>query len=179
MNGNSIVISSEKTWWYETMAVVFHCSPDGFQFCGDNKPVSPHESAVGQDISVRYGDRLKGEGYIRVLILMGKYIVVVLIQLLPSHWQRCHLLESRWKRHLYVFCYSQWTQLDHHIEQSAWTMGSIWLGKSTKTRMCAGGRAGKEIWACGGAAYHQSTLIGNAWFLMMWEVTVPVTIVNG
>lgn len=41
--------------------------------CGDKKPVSPHESVVGQDISVRYGRPYKkGRAIFGALIPFGK-----------------------------------------------------------------------------------------------------------
>ncbi len=54
--------------------------------CGDKKPVSPHESATGQNISSGMAGRIKREGrYLAHSFLMGKYIVAGLIQQRPSH----------------------------------------------------------------------------------------------
>ena len=44
-----------------------------FSSCGDKKPLSPHESSVGQDISVRYGRPYKkGRAIFGALIPYGK-----------------------------------------------------------------------------------------------------------
>jgi Protein of unknown function (DUF2911) len=44
-----------------------------FSSCGDKKPISPHESAVGKDISVRYGRPYKkGRAIFGTLIPYGK-----------------------------------------------------------------------------------------------------------
>jgi hypothetical protein len=44
-----------------------------FSSCGDKKPVSPHESAIGQNISVRYGRPYKkGRDIFGALIPYGK-----------------------------------------------------------------------------------------------------------
>jgi hypothetical protein len=57
----------KRLLWLSMVALVV------FSSCGDKKPVSPHESAAGQDISVRYGRPYKkGRVIFGVLVPYGK-----------------------------------------------------------------------------------------------------------